>query len=225
MLDFIKLAAATSATSKASSNQIEQLQTNIGTEGQQGQKHLKELGSQLPHCQCVSLVSELNQNLLVLPTKKTESDWDYDSSTAQGSTITYEQRQQKQSARITFRRRRNRLPPLDSVGENRLSSGSVFQGVKSKLLLQDLECGQSGGDLVHVQVAQLAGHGSWVGSHYSEWNMDSSTREKPLCKSASWAGRNSGLLAGVLLEEAYEDATQTNGGYVAGQPLLEIRQA
>ncbi len=74
MLDFIKLAAATSATSKASWNQIDQLQTNsanactIGTEGQQGQKHLEELGSQLPHC--VSPVPQLNQTCLVLPTKK-----------------------------------------------------------------------------------------------------------------------------------------------------------
>ena len=216
MLDFIKLAAATGATTKASSNQIDQMQTNsadactIGTEDQQGQKHLEEL---------------LNQTLLVPPAKTTESDLNYDSSTPQGSINTYEQRQLKQSAGITFRRQWNRHPPLDPVRVHRLSSGSVFQGVKSKLLLQDLECGQSGGDLVQVQVAQLAGHGSWDSSHYSEWNMDSSTREKPFCKFSSWAGRNSGLLAGVLLDDAYEDATKTDGGYADGQLLREIRQA
>jgi hypothetical protein len=89
-------------------------------------------------------------------------------------------------------------------------SNVPVQGGGANLLKQDLECGQSGGDLVQVRAAQFARHGSWIGPHHGAWKLDSGrSREGHFVR--SWTGTSSGLLAGVLLEDEDEDGPKPGG--------------
>ena len=207
VLDFIKLAAATAAASNAASKRGNQNPSNAAVAGinesQQGCTSLDAKPSPLNHY--INPAQQQILNLAVLPAVQTENG--SDSPILRRSMMPDGPRQQNfvSGTRTASRRQWSSPPRQDAVGIRRLSSDSVISGSKAKLLLQDLECGQSGGDLVQVRVAQHARRDLWTEAHQSDRRMGrGKMHEGPFGR--TWAGRRGGLLAEVLLEGPHGDA-------------------
>jgi hypothetical protein len=213
--DFIKLVAATgtATASTAAPERGNQKLTDVSddcmrsNESQQEYQGKGEKYGWLQHC-----ISTVQQNIpspvaFTLPAVHSESDRDNDSPTRQesmpdsdsDSLVSYGQMQKKMFDRTTSMRRGSTgLPPLQDPVGIYCPSASVDRTGSAKLLLQDLECGQSGRDLVKVRVAHLARHDLWTGAHHNSWSLNSCSRpqyEKPLVRAWSGSLRNSGWLA------------------------------
>ena len=200
VLDFIKRAAANSTASTLASLLDDQDMTNAAdvnikiTESQQrdGSKYLPSDARE----KIVWSQHRVSPVPVVLPAVHSESD-------SEGSMPSYGQSQQRHNPGITSGWQRWSRTRQDPAGISYVRSGRAVGAEGSKLLLQDLECGQSGGDLVQVRVAQRARHELWTGVHHSSWQREGGLRaEWPFRR--SWAsGRNSGLLAEVPLEGSH----------------------
>ncbi len=207
VLDLIKLAAATGAASTSANKQGSQKPTNIAdavimaAESLQDGKKL-DVKRGLQHGVSPVQHQAPTRSSVVLPTVHIDSDCD--SPIGQGFLVSNGQRRRNCRSGATYRPLQNRSPFQDPVAIH----DSVAQKRDPSLLLQGLECGQSGGDLVQVRVAQLARNELWTGAHHRSWKLNIGRMpEEPFAR--SWVGRNSGLLDGLLCEGLEE---QNSGG-------------
>jgi hypothetical protein len=204
VFDFIKLAAATAAASTAGSKQGSLNPINAAGAGyselqQQGYKNSDEKHYSLQHRSIPAQHQTLNR--AVLPKVETEND--HEISTLKQSMVPYGQRQQNFVSGIPSRQP-SKSPLQDAVNTLSLSSDKLGIGERANWLLQDLECGQSGIDLVQVRVANLSRHESSKEVHHSARRIDRCRMsEGPFGR--TWAGRDGGILAEMLQEGPHKD--------------------
>jgi hypothetical protein len=243
VLDFIKLAAATATASAAANKRSDQKSMHASgasitaNDLQQESKFLPVDERYGWSYRRASSVQQHVFNPVVLPAVHSESD--SDSSALQRPMIPQagSQSQELCLPRTSFRRPRwisgrSFLTDPASIDLDDLTSNSVEMGGGAKLLLQNLECGQSGSDLVQVSVTQLARHELWTGNHHSSWTRrlthhSGSWTRKPrtdFSPVGSWTARNgdSSPSADVLPGGSLGDERRTDEiGRAVQQPAME----
>jgi hypothetical protein len=97
------------------------------------------------------------------------------------------QRQTPRSAENTSKRQRIKLPLKTQIGSRPLPDKVVGKG-RVALVLQDLESGQEGGDLVQVRIAHIADSECWTGVQRSRSLLENGKSKVAEQFSRSWGG-------------------------------------